>query len=342
MATQTKAPEVARALAARKSQQVLSSSVLGLVAAIPAYERTALSEMIEERALLGHDLRQKLQTLILLEGMLANIVREERARKLVSLLETATEGMSDLVELHFADRSAEFADPPHDIGLEELCPLPPSPNSQSGAHANDAPHLEASPSTVFIVDDNRAVRETICDVLRANGYFTRDFADGFAFLKAYSIDHAGCLLVDACMPAMDGFQLMERLSGSPGAPQAIMMTGHGDIKMAVKAMKAGALDFLEKPFSQGELLASIERALNTAPDQGAVLQRRLTALAQLSQLSGRQRQVLDHVMSGQSSKNIARDLSISQRTVDNHRAAIMRKTGARSLAALLRIAVSAM
>jgi FixJ family two-component response regulator len=341
MGMQTKIRRAVPARAAQKSQKVLSDSGCGLVARISACERKVFSELIEGRARLGHEMRQKLQTLILLEGMLTEIVQEGRAQKLVSLLETATKDMSDWVALHFAERNIDFTGPLHDSALEELSSIRASQNLESCADAIHLSHPEALPSTVFIVDDDRAVRETICEVLRVNGYSTEDFADGSAFLKAHSINRTGCLLVDACMPAMDGFQLIERLDGSPGVLRAIMMTAHGDVKMAVRAMKVGALDFLEKPFSQDELLASIERALRAAPNQGALLQRRLSAQTQISQLTGRQRQVLDHVLSGQSSKNIATVLSISQRTVDNHRAAIMRKMGARSLPALLRVAVTA-
>jgi FixJ family two-component response regulator len=317
---------------ASKSRQELCSKSSGR-----AYDGTTPPRLIAERASFAHDVRQKLQSLILLEGMLADIVEDGRAKKLISQLEAATASLSNWTSAYSADRNPVFRDPPPMSSPEQTCEAQRQ-EQENSTPVLDAPHRQ---ELVFIVDDDRAVRDAISVVLSAHGYLTEEFAGGFAFIKAHSIERSGCLLVDACMPYMDGFQLMERLKGCPDVAGAIMMTGQGDIKMAVRAMKAGVLDFLEKPFSQDELLTSIERAFKPALDEGVLLQRRLTARDRIAQLSRRERQILDRVLSGQPSKNIAGDLCISQRTVDSHRAAIMRKTGTRSLPALLRIAVTA-
>jgi len=152
---------------------------------------------------------------------------------------------------------------------------------------------------------------------------------------------AGCLLVDARMPGIGGLELIERLNKMQASLPVIMITAYGDVAMAVKAMKAGAFDFLQKPANPKDLLDCIERALNYSPGHPEHSAFQETATAKVESLTGRQRQILQLVLAGHPSKNIAADLRISQRTVDNHRAAIMRKTKAKSLSALIRIALAA-
>jgi two-component system CheB/CheR fusion protein len=194
-------------------------------------------------------------------------------------------------------------------------------------------------STVFVVDDDAAVREATRDLLRENGYAVEVFADGEAFLRAERPE--GCLLVDARMPGMTGMELIERLKADGQTLPTIMITGSGDVALAVEAMKAGAVDFIEKPIGHVDLLASIERALDQSGDATKISQSRDTAVTCVASLTARQRQIMDLVLAGHPSKNIAADLGISQRTVDNHRAAIMRKTGSKSLPALIRLAIAA-
>lgn len=196
-------------------------------------------------------------------------------------------------------------------------------------------------STVFVVDDDRAIRETMRDLLNENGYAVELFADGPAFLEAYRPGRNGCLLVDVLMPGMSGVELIERLKVEGHQLPAIMITGSGAVSMAVQAMKAGAVDFIEKPVGHEDLLASVKRALEHTRDTAALTARRETAALSVASLTTRQRQILDLVLAGHPSKNIAADLGISQRTVDNHRAAIMRKTGSQSLPALVRTALAA-
>jgi two-component system CheB/CheR fusion protein len=193
--------------------------------------------------------------------------------------------------------------------------------------------------TVFVVDDDAAVRDATRDLLRENGYAVEVFADGEAFLRADR--HEGCLLVDARMPGMTGLELIERLRANGHSLPTIMITGSGDVPMAVEAMKAGAIDFIEKPIGHIDLLASIERALDQSGDAMKPSQSRDAAVTSVASLTARQRQIMDLVLAGYPSKNIAADLGISQRTVDNHRAAIMKKTGSKSLPALIRLAIAA-
>ena len=192
-----------------------------------------------------------------------------------------------------------------------------------------------------MVDDDSAVREALRDLLEADGNTVEAFDSCEAFLDVYRPGRQGCLVVDARMPGMDGLELLQRLKGERHRLPAIMITGHGDVSMAVQAMKAGAVDFIEKPIGYKELLASVERALEQAGDTAKASAWRETAATSIAGLTARQRQVMDLVLAGHPSKNIAADLGVSQRTVENHRAAVMKKTGSRSIPALIRLALAA-
>lgn len=195
--------------------------------------------------------------------------------------------------------------------------------------------------TVFVVDDDRAVREAMRDLLQENGFLVETFVDGRAFFEALRPGGRGCLLVDARMPGMSGIELIERLKSEGHELPAIVITGHGAVPMAVQAMKAGALDFIEKPIRHKDLLAVVRRAISQTRNAAEQSASRETATLKVASLTARQRQILDLVLAGHPSKNIAADLGISQRTVDNHRAAIMRKTSCKSLAALIRTTIAA-
>jgi two-component system CheB/CheR fusion protein len=194
---------------------------------------------------------------------------------------------------------------------------------------------------IFVIDDDRHIRDGVRKVLEADGRAVEDFATCEAFLEAYHPGREACLLVDAYLPGMSGIELLQHLSHSSHRLPAIMITGNGDVPMAVQAMKAGALDFIEKPFHHSELCASVERAFEQSRDWGKSLDLREAAAKRIAALTTRQRQIMDLVLAGQLSKNIAADLGISQRTVETHRASIMKKTGAKSLPALARLALIA-
>ena len=175
-------------------------------------------------------------------------------------------------------------------------------------------------------------------MLEDDGRVVESYASSEAFLDGFDPGKSACLLIDAYLPGMSGFELLERLHNDGHSLPAIMITGNADVPMAVHAMKAGALDFIEKPIGRLELIASIDRALELSQDSSKLLKLRESASAHLAGLTPRQRDVMDRVLAGQPSKNIAADLSISQRTVENHRAAIMKRTGSKSLPALARLA----
>ncbi len=201
--------------------------------------------------------------------------------------------------------------------------------------------LREGPPVVFVVDDDADIRAALREVLEADGRIVETFGSSEAFLAAWRPGGAGCLIVDAYLPGMDGMELLRRLRAAGHELPAIAITGSGDVSIAVQAMKAGVSDFIEKPVGPDELLACVGRALEHGADLSRRVSRHDDAAGHLASLTPRQRQIMELVLSGHPSKNIAADLGISQRTVENHRASIMKKTGSRSLPALARLAVAA-
>jgi two-component system CheB/CheR fusion protein len=194
---------------------------------------------------------------------------------------------------------------------------------------------------VYVVDDDADIRSSLRYVLEEDGKTVESFADAESFLAAYQAGNEGCLLIDANLPGMSGIELLESLHTAGNLMPAIVFTGNGDVAMAVAAMRAGALDFIEKPVARDVLLESIDRALRQSHDSELVKHEREAAARKIAGLTPRQLQIMELVLAGHPSKNIAADLGISQRTVENHRAAIMRKTATKSLPGLARLAVVA-
>jgi two-component system, chemotaxis family, CheB/CheR fusion protein len=194
---------------------------------------------------------------------------------------------------------------------------------------------------IFVVDDDSQLRDALRSVLEEEGRIVEDFPDCESFLDSYHPGREGCLLIDAYLPGMNGLELLRRLREMGHGLPSIMITGNSDVPMAVQAMKAGATDFIEKPVSRIELLASVERALEQSHDATKLSAWREDAADHVAGLTTRQREIMELVLAGHPSKNIAADLGISQRTVENHRAAIMKKTGSKSLPALARLALAA-
>jgi FixJ family two-component response regulator len=311
----------------RQEESVETQAVAGDEEEMPPRPPVASPPVPELSLRLAHDLRQPLQTLTLLQGLLARQVHEPKAVELVERLGDTLRQMVDLVS------HPEHAASAHAIAVQPEPALP---------EASDAPLLTAdgTPATVYVIDDDRAVREALRAVLEEEGCAVRDFDSCEAFLEDYGGEIDGCLLVDAYLPGMSGIDLLNRLYQSgPGLP-AIMITGSSDVQMAVRAMKAGATDFIEKPVGATELLAGVRHALAQARDSGAEIASREKAVHCLQSLTRRQKQIMAMVLEGHPSKIIAADLGISQRTVENHRAAIMKKTGSRSLPALARLAMA--
>ncbi len=224
--------------------------------------------------------------------------------------------------------------------IQRLLAVPHAVPAARTPRAADAPTGAASP-IIFVVDDDSQVREAIRSVLEEDGRTVEDYESGEAFLEAYRPGREGCLLIDAYLPGMNGLELLQRLRAAGHRLPAIMITGNSDVPMAVEAMKAGASDFIEKPVGRGELLAGVERALEQSRDAAKLSAWREEAASHIAGLTPRQRQIMELVLAGHPSKNIAADLGISQRTVENHRAAIMKRTGAKSLPALARLALAA-
>ena len=194
---------------------------------------------------------------------------------------------------------------------------------------------------IYVVDDDHNISDGFRAVLEDDGHRVATYASCEAFLEAYQPGHGNCLLVDAYLPGMSGLNLLDHLRAAGDRMPAIMITGNSDVPMAVKAMKSGASDFIEKPVGRAELLASIARALEQSQDASKLVAWQQDAADHIAGLTPRQRQIMELVLAGQPSKNIAADLGISQRTVENHRALIMKKTGSKSLPALARLALAA-
>ena len=196
-------------------------------------------------------------------------------------------------------------------------------------------------TTIFVVDDDTNVRETVRDLLELKGYRVNVFPSGHAFLNAFRSDLIGCLILDARMPGIGGIDVLKQLRARASKLPVIMITGQGDIATAVEAMKAGAVDFIEKPIGDGELLTIIERALDHVPGSPEYSEWRAEAARRMTGLTKRQREILGLVAAGHPNKEIAWRLGVQQRTVESHRAIVMKKMGAKSLADLVRLSLAA-
>jgi two-component system, LuxR family, response regulator FixJ len=194
---------------------------------------------------------------------------------------------------------------------------------------------------VYVVDDDEAVRESLSALLDARSYTVRTFALARHFLDAAPTLRPGCLIADIRMPEMDGLELQHRLSERSFNFPLIVITGHGDVALAVRAMKAGALDFIEKPFAAEAIIASVDAALARLDQSSEGDPLAAVAAARLALLSPREREVLQGLLAGLPNKSIAYDLAISPRTVEIHRARVMDKMGARSLSELIRMSLAA-
>ncbi len=195
--------------------------------------------------------------------------------------------------------------------------------------------------SVFIVDDDVSVRDSLQALLDALGYATDAYKSGVDFLEAASRIGKGCVLLDVRMPKMDGLEVQAHLREARPDLPVVIVTGHGDVPMAVRAMKAGAVDFLEKPFAESILLECVERALGMAARAEQADAFGDAARDNLKKLTPREHDVLVQLVIGRPNKVIAYELGISPRTIEIHRARIMEKMGAGSLSHLVRLALAA-
>ncbi len=198
-----------------------------------------------------------------------------------------------------------------------------------------------SAGRVFIVDDDEAVRESLQALLEVKGHEVVTYASGEDFLAMSPPDSEGCALVDLRMPGIDGLTLIQRLKARGGNLEVVVVTGHGDIPLAVQAMKIGAVDFVEKPYTNERILEAVRQALTRRPAGARASSEAAQARGRLAALTQREREVLEQLVIGRPNKLIAYELKISPRTVEIHRANLMKKMGAESLSHLIRMALAA-
>lgn len=196
-------------------------------------------------------------------------------------------------------------------------------------------------SKVYIVDDDQAIRHAMELLMRSVGLDYEIFHSGDDFLSRHSNDRAGCLVLDIRMPGLGGLELQEMLNDMGSTLPIIFITGHGDVPMAVEAMQKGAVDFIQKPFRDQELLDRIGEAVKADQERRSAREEQTAVRSRIETLTNREREVLDLVVTGKPNKVIAYELGVSQRTVEIHRARVMGKMEAKSLADLVRMHMAA-
>jgi two-component system response regulator FixJ len=201
--------------------------------------------------------------------------------------------------------------------------------------------MKEKPTTVFIVDDDTGVRSSIRVLLKSVGIAATPMASAQEFLKAFDPTQPGCLVLDIRMPGMSGLELQQELNLRGAIVPVIFITGHGDVPMAVEAMQHGAFDFLQKPFRDQDLIDRIQKALARDRENRAALQEHSRIKERLESLTPREDEVLNLMTQGKQNKVMAAELGLSQRTVEIHRAHVMEKMGANSVAQLVRMVLDA-
>ena len=196
------------------------------------------------------------------------------------------------------------------------------------------------PALVHVIDDDDAVRDSLALLLDSADLAVRTYDSAVSFLTVASTLVTGCILTDVRMPDLDGLGLQRRLNEAGVRLPVIVMTGHGDVPIAVAALKAGAADFLEKPFDDERLISAVRAALVASQQAQRAAAATADIIARLASLTPREREVLDLLVAGNPNKTIAYDLGASPRTVEVHRARVMEKMGARSLAELVRMVIA--
>jgi two-component system response regulator FixJ len=196
---------------------------------------------------------------------------------------------------------------------------------------------ETANPMVFIVDDDAGVRSSIRVLMKSIGLAATPFASAKEFLEAYNPHQPGCLVLDIRMPGMSGLELQQELNERGAVIPVIFITGHGDVPMAVEAMRHGAFDFLQKPFRDQDLIDRIQKALELDRETRENLREHGRIRARIASLTPREKEVLELLTAGKANKMMAQDLGLSQRTVEIHRAHVMEKMGAKSVAQLVRM-----
>ncbi|NIM51026.1 MAG: response regulator [Gemmatimonadales bacterium] len=199
--------------------------------------------------------------------------------------------------------------------------------------------MAAAEPTVFIVDDDAPVRESLKLLMRSVGLGAEAYPSANEFLDAYDPTRPGCVVLDVRMPGMSGLELQERLDSLKSTLPIIFVTAHGDVPMAVKAVKAGAADFIQKPFRDQELLDKIQHAIEINAQRREAVADQQAIATRIASLTPREREVMEKVVGGKANKLIAIDLGISQRTVEIHRARVMEKMRAHSVSHLVQMVI---
>jgi two-component system, LuxR family, response regulator FixJ len=200
--------------------------------------------------------------------------------------------------------------------------------------------MNAVTPTVYIVDDEEPVADSIAMLLKTVGLRTRIYNDARAFLDEYRPEQPGCLLLDVRMPRLSGLEVQQELIRRNVTLPVIFITGHGDVPMAVEAMRAGALDFIQKPFNDDELIRRVQKALEEDTRERELLQRHEEIGRRWKELTPREREIAARIAEGEANKVVAAELGISVRTAELHRARILQKMGVRSVAQLVRMLVA--
>ena len=194
--------------------------------------------------------------------------------------------------------------------------------------------------TVFVVDDEEPVGDSIAMLLRTVGLASRVYRDPRRFLEEYRPEQPGCLVLDVRMPQMGGLEVQKELARLNATLPIIFITGHGDVPMAVEAMRGGAIDFIQKPFNDDELIRRVQKALEQDARDRELLQRHEEIERRWKELTSREREIADRIADGQANKKIAAELGISVRTAELHRARVLQKMGVRSPAQLVRMLIA--
>ncbi len=201
--------------------------------------------------------------------------------------------------------------------------------------------MSSGSTTVSVIDDDPAVLKALTRLLGTAGLRVRAYESPHAFMEDHEAETAGCLVLDVCLPGLNGLELQRELTASGRQPAIVFITGQGDIPTSVRAMKAGAVDFLTKPFEDGALLGAVRAGLQRAAEARKAREELRSIERRLATLTARERQVLERVVSGRLNKQIAADLGTVEKTIKVHRGRVMAKLGVTSLADLVRLAVRA-
>jgi FixJ family two-component response regulator len=283
---------------------------------------------------IGSDLRQSLRMLSRMQHLLAIKVKDKDVINLIGRLNEVENFLENMMAT-LLERSQRESGISHEEREAE------SGSSTVGTKLRQSSaQIDANPTTIFVVGDQSPDHGAMLELFREKGWSVETYPNGEAFIKSYRHGGEGCLIFDARMQGMGGLEMQQYLEAVGGFLPTIMITGHADIRLAVRAIRAGAVGFLEQPVQSDELIANIEQALELARNANALSSFRAEAMSRMAGLTVRERQVMNLVVEGNPNKQIAYVLGINQRTVETHRASVMKKIGARSLPELIHLTIA--